>query len=198
MDPLLLPFLTYAVVTTFTPGPNNISASAAGMRVGYRRSLPLLAGMFAGFVTIMLVAGLLTLLASTAWQGVVPWLKWVGVAYMAWLIVSLFLPAGHGAGPKGLADPRFIDGLLLQLVNVKVILYGITMYSSFHALLAGSLPRLGASAAFLAALGFTSVSLWALTGAAISRFLTSPRARLLFNLAMAALLAYSAVEIVLN
>jgi cysteine/O-acetylserine efflux protein len=145
VDPLVIPFLTYALVTTFTPGPNNISASSVGMRLGYRRMLLYLLGMSAGFLPIMLASG-----------------------------------------------------LLLQIVNVKVILYGITIYSSFHLLLSRSTALLIASAVFLAALGFLSVSLWALTGATFSRVLKSPAARLVFNIVMALLLAYSAVEIVLH
>jgi threonine/homoserine/homoserine lactone efflux protein len=198
VDPLVIPFLTYALVTTFTPGPNNISASTVGMRLGYRRMLLYLLGMSAGFLPIMLASGLLTDLAGRVYQGVVPWLKWVGVAYMTWLAVSLFLPSRHGEEGEKARNARFLDGLLLQIVNVKVILYGITIYSSFHHLLSRSTALLVASAVFLAALGFLSVSLWALTGATFSRLLKSAAARLVFNIVMALLLAYSAVEIVLH
>ena len=198
MDPLIIPFLTYALVTTFTPGPNNIAATTAGMRLGYRRTLRYLLGMFAGFVLIMLASGLLTDLAGRVYEGVLPWLKWVGVAYMAGLVVSLFLPSRHGEDGETVRNARFVDGLLLQLVNPKVILYGITIYSSFHILLSGTTILLAGSAVFLAVLGFLSVSLWALTGATFSRLLKSAAARLSFNIVMALLLAYSAVEIVLH
>lgn len=82
MESLILPLLSYAVVTTFTPGPNNISASATGMRLGYRRTLPYLLGMLAGFVLILLASGVLTDLASRAYEGGLPWLRWIGAAYI--------------------------------------------------------------------------------------------------------------------
>jgi cysteine/O-acetylserine efflux protein len=198
MEPLIIPFLTYAVVTTFTPGPNNVAASATGMRLGYRRTLPFLMGMFAGFILIMLASGLLTDLAHRAYEGILPWLKWIGVAYMAWLAVSLFLPAKHVSEFEPARSARFIDGLLLQLVNPKVILYGITIYSSFQILLANSPTRLAGSAVFLSLLGFSSVSLWALVGSTFSRLLKTKAARLVYNIVMALLLAYSAVAIVLH
>ena len=198
VDPLVVPFLTYALVTTFTPGPNNIAATTVGMRLGYRRTLRYLLGMAAGFVLIMLAAGLLTDLAGRLYQGVVPWLKWIGVIYMTWLVVSLFLPARHGGEGRAPRDARFLDGVLLQIVNPKVILYGITIYSSFHVLLSGTTTLLVVSALLLALLGFISVSLWALTGATFSRLLKSASARLVFTIAMALLLAYSAVEIALH
>ena len=39
---LIIPFLTYATVTTITPGPNNITATSAGMKFGYKKSIPYL------------------------------------------------------------------------------------------------------------------------------------------------------------
>ena len=48
MQPLWAPFLVYALVTTFTPGPNNITSSAIGMRLGYWRTLPYIGGITRG------------------------------------------------------------------------------------------------------------------------------------------------------
>lgn len=189
MNPLVLPFLSYAVVTTFTPGPNNITASAVGMRLGYRRSLPCLAGMALGFFTLMFSSGLLTDFLIRTYSVIAPWVKWIGVAYMAWLGVSLFLPHAAGSKKEG-AEASFLSGLLLQLANPKVILYGITIYTSFSTLIAGSLTVVALSALGLSALGFSSVSLWALTGASLGRFLKDERARLGFNLVMAAMLVW--------
>ena len=55
----LYPFLAYVVVTTFTPGPNNIMAMSNAMHHGYRRTLGFLAGMTAGFFLVMLACGIL-------------------------------------------------------------------------------------------------------------------------------------------
>ena len=197
MEPLLLPFVIYAVVTTFTPGPNNIAASATGMRLGYRRTLPFLLGMLAGFMLIMLASGLLTDLARRAYDGILPWLKWVGAAYMTWLAVSLFLPTKHDSDEPA-RNARFFDGMFLQVVNPKLILYGITIYSSFQTLLAGTLGRLVGSVVLLSLLGFSSISLWAVVGSTFSRLLITKTAKLVFNIVMALLLLYSAVAIVLH
>jgi len=194
MDPLVLPFLSYAVVTTFTPGPNNISASAVGMRIGYRRTLPYLAGMALGFFILMFASGMLTEFLLNSYAVIAPWLKWIGVAYMVYLAVSLFLPHREKSGKEG-GSATFLSGLLLQLANPKVILYGITIYTSFSVLIAGSPPIVLFSAAALALLGFASVSLWAATGATLARFLKNDKARLGFNIAMALMLAWCAWSI---
>jgi cysteine/O-acetylserine efflux protein len=198
MNPLLAPMLTYAFVMTFTPGPNNVSASALGMKVGYRRSLPYLLGIASGFVAIMLAAGLLTDFLTRNYGLVAPYLKWLGVAYMVYLAASLLLEPLLGGKEAKAAREGFLGGLVLQILNIKVILYGITIYTSFSPLLTGTAARTLLSAAFLSALGFASVSTWAIVGAGLSRFLTRKAFRFAFDAAMATLLLYSALSIALR
>ena len=198
MNPLVIPFLTYAAVTTFTPGPNNITSTGIGMRLGYRRTLPYILGIMAGFLAIMLAAGVLTEIASRAYRGALPYLKWIGVIYMCWLAVSLFLPSAHGAETAQVRNASFRSGLFLQIVNPKVILYGITIYSSFHVLLADTPMKLIGSSIFLAILGGIATSLWAVFGNLMSGFLKGRAAMLVFNITMALLLLYSAVSILLH
>lgn len=198
MQPLWAPFLVYALVTTFTPGPNNITSSAIGMRRGYWRTLPYIGGITLGFLVIMLASGLLTDVARRAYRGVLPWFKWIGVVYMVWLAVSLFLPSWHGAEEKTGRAVGFTGGLLLQIMNPKVILYGLTIYSSFHLLISETPIRLVGSSVLLAVLGFTSTSLWALLGSLFSRLLQGRMASFCFNAVMALLLVLSAVSLALH
>jgi cysteine/O-acetylserine efflux protein len=198
MKDLFVPCLSYALLMSFTPGPNNVSASALGLRLGYRRSLPYLLGITAGFLIIMLCGGLLTEFLTAHYEAISAWLKWIGVVYMAWLALSLFL-----AGPKkkegsGALRDSFGGGLLLQFVNPKGILYGITIYGSFSALLTGSFGKTLGSAALLTAIGFTAISTWALIGSSLSRYFANRVFRLVFNGVMAALLVYSALSIALH
>jgi cysteine/O-acetylserine efflux protein len=199
MNELIAPMLTYAFVMTFTPGPNNVSASALGMKVGYRRSLPYLLGMLCGFFLIMLASGLLTDFLTRNYGLIAPYLKWIGVAYMVYLAATILLePLLHKGKASRAAREGYLGGLLLQILNIKVILYGITIYTSFAALLTGSPLRTLASAALLASLGFASVSTWCVAGAALSRFLTKKAFRFAFNATMALLLLYSALSIALH
>jgi cysteine/O-acetylserine efflux protein len=198
MQPLWAPFFIYALVTTFTPGPNNITSSAIGMRLGYWKTLPYIAGITLGFLVIMLASGLLTDVASRAYRGILPWFKWIGVAYMTWLAVSLFLPSRHGAEGGSRREAGFTGGLLLQLMNPKVILYGITIYSSFHLLISGTPLKLVGSSVFLALLGCVSTSLWAILGSLFSSLLKGRVASLCFNIVMAILLVSSAVSLALH
>lgn len=198
MHDLFVPCLSYALLMTFTPGPNNVSASALGLRLGYRLTLPYLLGMTAGFLVIMLCGGLLTEFLTAHYEAISAWLKWVGVAYMAWLALSLFLAGSKKKDRQGLLRDSFTGGFLLQFVNPKGILYGITVYGSFSSLLTGSLGRTLGSAALLTAIGFSAISTWALIGSSLSRYFANRVFRLVFNGVMAALLVYSAISIALH
>jgi cysteine/O-acetylserine efflux protein len=180
---------------TFTPGPNNVSASALGIRVGYRGSLPYLFGMATGFMIIMLCGGFLTEFLTRNYAVISPYLKWIGALYMAWLAVSLFL---HSSKKSAVSRDGFAGGLFLQFVNPKGILYGITIYASFPSILTGSVGRTLGSAVFLTAIGFASITTWALVGSALSRYFERRTFRLAFNIVMALLLAYSALSIILH
>jgi cysteine/O-acetylserine efflux protein len=195
MNELMAAFLTYAILMTFTPGPNNVSSSALGLRVGYRESLPYLFGIATGFLVIMLCGGFLTELLTRNYATMSPYLKWIGALYMAWLAVSLFI---HSSNKKAVTRDGYAGGFVLQFLNPKGILYGITVYVSFPTILTGSIGKTLASAVFLTALGFASISTWALVGSVLSRSFAQPSFRLTFNIIMALLLAYSAISILLH
>ena len=161
--PSLSTFLIYILVTNFSPGPNNITAMSNGMRFGWRRTLPFRAGMFAGFATVMLLCGL----ANVALVGVMPqarpWLNRLGAAYMLWLAWRLLhaTPAAEGAGAE-LAT--FRTGLLMQFLNVKMILYGVTVFSLFITPRVSHPLAVAGCAPLLAAFAFSATTAWAVGG----------------------------------
>ena len=52
---MLAAFLTFAVVASVTPGPNNIMLLASGANFGFRRTLPHLLGVILGFGLMVLL-----------------------------------------------------------------------------------------------------------------------------------------------
>jgi len=189
--PNLSAFLIYVFVVTFTPGPNNIMSMVNGMRYRFRRILPFQAGLFAGFVIIMLVCGLL----NVALAGLVPaaeiWLKIAGAIYMLYLAYHILRsgPVEEGEGEKATATFRF--GFTMQFLNVKVILYGVTVYSSFITITYRDPLSIALFALLLAAIALVSTTVWALGGNAL-RALVRKNYRI-FNFVMAGLLVYTAV-----
>ncbi|RIE16339.1 LysE family translocator [Candidatus Cryosericum septentrionale] len=192
----LLPVLGYALVSIFTPGPNNITSSSLGMRVGYPRTLRFIGGVVTGFFCIMVASGLLTELVVSAYDRIAVVLKIAGVAYLLWIAWTVARPQDHAHASPTATGTRYRDGLLLQLVNPKVILFGLTMYATLLAPLAKSWVAVVISAVLLAVLSFCSTSLWALLGAGIQRFIANSKVRFAYSLVLVGLLLYAAWSIV--
>ncbi|MDD2280988.1 MAG: LysE family transporter [Bacteroidales bacterium] len=195
---LLIPFISYAIATTFTPGPNNASASSSGMQHGFRKTLPYLIGISIGFFVILAASGLLLDFIMQIYGKISSYLKWIGALYMLWLAVVPFIPQGKSGKKSMSINYTLSNGMILQLVNIKVILYGITLYSSFSALIGYSPVAVIVSSLFLTILGFGSIALWTFIGSAFSAYFKNKIFFYSFNAIMSLLLVYSAVSILLN
>lgn len=187
----LLPFLTYVCVTTFTPGPNNILSMTLAMRYGYRQTLRFLGGVFAGFILMMMICGLSNVALLNLLPQVRMGLNILGAAYMVYLALHIILsrPAGESMERDGLNS--FKAGFGLQFLNLKVILYGITVFSTFIVQTYHDPLSVSLFAPLLAGVGFIATSCWALGGDIFRHWLN--RYGRHFNLAMGALLIYTAV-----
>jgi threonine/homoserine/homoserine lactone efflux protein len=187
-----LAFLSYVVILAFTPGPNNLMSLEESKRFGFRKSFPFMEGLLAGFLILAVAALIFTDWLLRSMPTVEPLLKAVGSAYILYLVWKLF---ASGATRSASESNRqlFLAGLILNLSNVKVMLYFLTGYSSFIlpayenfwiALLFGLL---------LCFAGACSNLLWACFGSLFKAFFA--RHELSINIVMAILLIYSAVEI---
>jgi threonine/homoserine/homoserine lactone efflux protein len=115
---------------------------------------------------------------------------------MLWLAASLFLKSEKKKSAAG--SFSFTTGALLQLVNPKVILYGITIFAVFSNTLAANSLSVFIGSLVLSCVGFVSVLTWCTVGSFLTRFLGDKRNLLIFNLILAALLLYSAFSIILE
>ena len=188
-------FLTFVLVTTFTPGPNNISCASMGVLYGYRRTVRYLLRISTGFFLIMLLCGLV----STALLGILPSfetvLRIIGAGYILWLAYHTLRASYTFQTDDDQARMGYGNGFLLQLLNPKVIVYGLTLYSTFLAPISGRPLLLGLSALFLAAVAFCATSTWALFGSAIKTYLRRPGIRQAVNTLLSLLLVWTAVEL---
>ena len=186
-------FFSYVVVTTYTPGPNNIMAMRNGNRYGFRGALPFMLGMGSGAFIIMLASCLFNVLLSELVPLFLPFMRWVGVAYMLYLAWGTLRPHNPKKGGSLSEGNSYLAGLLLQSVNVKVILYALTVTATFIIPYTRAWPHLVLFSAFLALMGFSSLVLWALFGVFLDRWMGAHQKA--FAVVMALLLVYSAVAI---
>ena len=187
---LLLPLASFCLVSSITPGPNNMMLLASGATFGLRRTVPHIAGISAGCALMVLVLG--GALAGTVGRmpGLFTALHVVSTLYLLWLAWRIATATGpHGTGAR--ARPfGALDAAGFQWVNPKawaMVLGAVTSFARPDHLLV-DVPSI---ALVLMAIGLPCIALWAGSGQVLSRFLSHPRALRVFNITMAALLVAS-------
>ena len=187
----MLPLLTYCLLMSSTPGPNNMMMVACGAHHGYRRTLPAILGINAGgavqtFATCMGLGALFT-----AWPALHVALKLAGTLYLlvlAWRLVGS--PVAQDRPPEQVS---FAQAAMFQAVNPKSWVKAITIASVFMPVQLGVVQGALLVSLVGAVVGFPCISMWALFGVGIGRVLSSPVRRRVFNAIMAASLAVLAL-----
>ncbi len=132
VDPLvLLAFVPASVALNLTPGADMMFCLGQGLRHGPRAAMAASAGISAGAMIHVLVAGL----GLGALVVAVPWMfdaiRWAGVAYLLWLAVQM-IRAKPGVNVASFAARRaFLDAMAVNLTNPKVILFVLAFIPQF-------------------------------------------------------------------
>ena len=172
-------FFSYVTIMSITPGPNNLLLATSGVNFGFRRTLPMLAG-------ILLGCALQMLLASVALELLLTWMATVrlpltlaGCGYLLWLSWKIF----RAGAPQVSARPRpmtLLGGVAFQAVNPKAWLMVTNV-----ALLYASSSSIWLVLAAFAALNLPCILLWAALGDRLRTHLQTHWKRRLFNAVMA-------------
>lgn len=188
----IVAFLTYVIVTSITPGPSNILMMNEARKFGFIGSWRFNGGILAGFGLLGIISGVFTT-SLYHWLPVLgPYFKWAGAAYMLYLV---WLMIGNKSSEKDSRDVQssFLSGVMLQLINVKSILFFLTVMSAF---ILPSSPSGGSLVIYLSLsilLGWLSLLVWSGFGSMFKTFLTVHDRS--YRLLMCLLLTYSAIRI---
>jgi threonine/homoserine/homoserine lactone efflux protein len=180
----------FALVSSITPGPNNMMLMASGANFGLRRTVPHALGVGVGFTLMIVLVGVGLMGLFDLFPILNTVLKVVSVAYLLWLAWKIANAAAPGDSENPRGKPMtFVQAMLFQWVNPKAW----TMALSAIALYA---PDRNFVAVLLVAIVFgivnlPSTSIWAVMGTALRGWLSSPARLRAFNWTMAALLVGS-------
>jgi threonine/homoserine/homoserine lactone efflux protein len=193
VDPL--PFITYTFVMSITPGPNNVMLTASGANFGLRRTVPHILGICGGFVVQLLAVGAGLSVLFARWPALQSALGWVGAAYLLYLGWHMLGRSDTQARTGG-QPVSFLQAAMFQFLNPKAWVMTVTAATLFLprelGLLAGGLYMV----AVMEGIGLPSMTVWAVFGSSLKRFIGTPRGRRVFNAAMALALATTAVMMV--
>ncbi|MEM8563895.1 MAG: LysE family translocator [Pseudomonadota bacterium] len=180
----------FALVTSITPGPNNLMLMASGANYGYARSVPHMAGIIAGFAVLLLLVGfgLFEIFETVPATYLV--LKVFGVAYLLYLAWKIATAAAPDSMNEEVGKPfTFLQAALFQWVNPKVwtvCLTAIVVYAPSR-----SLGAILVLLLVFAMVTLPSISIWTLMGQQVRSSLTSTLRLRIFNGTMAVLLVAS-------
>ncbi len=189
-------FFSYVILSAFTPGPNNIMSMSNAGKYGFKGGFRFNIGVFLGFLLVLSACAAFSALLFNYIPKIEPVMVFIGAGYILWLAWSIWRDKPHEE-KKGLLQTNSIfTGLVMQFINVKVILYGITTMSTFILPNYKSLPVIIAFILLLSLTGFIATCLWALFGAVFERIFREHKKAL--NLIMALLLVYTAYTLVFH
>ena len=183
--------MLFCLVSSITPGPNNIMLMAAGANFGVRRALPHAAGVVLGFTFMIIVIGLGAAQFFQKFPLAHAYLTVASVTYLLYLAYKIGTVAPKIDDPNGAGIPiTFFQATAFQWVNPKawtMALAAITVYTpqpttSYYVVMVSLI---------FGAINLPSISMWLVLGVQMRRFLTTPARLRAFNWTMASLLVLS-------
>lgn len=161
-------FVLYCVINAFTPGPGNILALNTVTNYGWKKGKPLFFGIFTGYYVVQLICAVFVFGIAAFLPSVLGVMKYIGAVYILWLAIHIAI-----SKPEKDDDSRsasYMKGFLLQFVNVKIYLFGMTALTGYITDYHTSLTALVIAELFIATLGSFATLTWIGMGALIQKF----------------------------
>jgi cysteine/O-acetylserine efflux protein len=191
----LLATFSYAIISIFTPGPSNISTASLAVVYGYKRTVNYQFGLSIGFFCVTLLSGLFSISLLNFLPFIESIMRYIGAGYILYLTISI-LKASYMVSENAPEPLNLKDGIMLQLLNPKLIVFTLTLFSSFLNPLIANTFFLFLASIFFAGLSLCSTSIWALFGTSIQTYLREPRYQILVNLLLFFSLIYIALSLI--
>ena len=161
-------FLIYCVVNAFTPGPGNILALNTVTNYGYKKGKPLFFGIFAGYYVVQILCAIFVYGVSSLLPNVMEVMKYIGAAYILWLAIHIAFSKPSTENAEQSAS--FLKGFMLQFVNVKIYMFGVTALTGYVVVYMSSFPSLLFFELVIATIGTIATCTWIGLGVLIQKF----------------------------
>lgn len=179
-----LTLLGLALVSTWTPGPNNSLLASSGATFGVWATLPMILGINTGFPILLVVValGLSEIFQQSPVFAEV--LRWVGAALLLWIAFKIATSSTISKDDAPRRPFTFMQSVGFQFVNPKGWAVAVALTSQF--VVGEQATQIAIIVAVVFAfVGLTSAFGWTLFGKAIGRVLNTHTRLLWFNRTMA-------------
>ena len=181
--------LGYMLVCSFTPGPGNILALNTTSKYGLKKGKNVIIGICLGYGIVQTICTIILYQLKKLSTTAITILQIVGAVYMVYLAIHIIISKKEEITTK--QKPLFIEGLLLQLINVKIYFYISTLLTAYF------IPQnynLFYAGVFAVSIGSIACLTWALLGAKLQNFYMKYFKQV--NLILGLFLFYCAINII--
>ena len=193
---IVLSMAAFALACSITPGPVNIVSLGCAARHGFRAALPHVTGATLGFILLLLLIGLGLHEVLRQWPLLTQLIRIAGVMFLLYLAYQLVSDDGRLSTAQEQKVPSALGGALMQWLNPKAWLACLAGMGAFVA--DGDVLMVWVFALLYLVICWLSLASWAWAGASLRGYLERTAGIRWFNRGMAALLAGSAVYLLLE
>lgn len=180
-----------------TPGPNNAMLTASGMKFGFIRTVPHLIGIPLGHIIQIGLCcyGLANVfLLYPEIQSYMRILCFAYLLYLSWQMIGSF-----SLNQKETGRPlKFYEASLFQFINPKAWSIALTVASGFFPTEENILKGIIFVTLTAAIICFPSISLWALFGNGLRRFVRNVKTKKIIEFILAVLLVLTGIFIMIK
>tara|TARA_Y100000022_G_scaffold33828_1_gene27088 strand:- start:6588 stop:7208 length:621 start_codon:yes stop_codon:yes gene_type:complete len=194
-----LPLLLLCVIQSGTPGPNNIMLTASGKNFGYIRTIPHMAGVVIGFLSLLLVLSLGLISVFKNYPIAQTILQILGSIYLLYLSYRIYFSFSSNNNTR--TKPiTFLESSLFQYVNPKGVMMAITTISIYTDFKNFTFISNFVEGMIFILIAFTisnvfAVLTWTSVGVFLNNFIKSEKSIKSFNGLMAILLVLTVIWI---
>lgn len=161
-------FLIYCGVNAFTPGPGNILELNTVTNYGHKKGKSLFFGIFAGYYVVQIICAIFVYGVNSLLPNVMEVMKYIGAAYILWLAIHIVFSKPSIENAEQSAS--FLKGFMLQFVNVKIYMFGVTALTGYVVGYMSSFPVLLFFELVIATIGTIATCTWIGLGVLIQKF----------------------------
>ena len=194
---LVLAISSYYFVMFATPGPNNSILTASGIKFGFIRTVPNIFGIPFGHALqlTLVILGLGKLFEH--FPIILSFLKYLGAGYLFYLSWKMFGSLKILETNEKVSPLKFYEAVLFQFINPKAWVICVTAVALFFPYEENYIVGIVFMVLMAVAICFPSISMWALGGSIIRKYLKNKKVKIVVEWLLAILLFGTAITIMI-
>ena len=183
----MAPILTFAMTAAITPGPNNIILSTNAVNYGFKATIPLMLGVFFGFLSVLTLClfGIGEIYEN--YQNFKNFIKIVATIFLTYLAYKIFISTEFSDN-NNKRRFTFRDIYFFQLINPKAVSVSMSSSAIFIQNKFSYFEEFILIFICFIISTSTSAVVWAAIGHSFRKYLNDKRKIIYFNRVMALLL----------